>query len=157
MQKDLSLTKIRSIHFLIVVTTLSSCVISKKSTDNSVIKTVSNDTGVVKEAAEFAVAVTFDKVKKDFNANDVEDAVMRKKIITLGSSVYVTYKSGSDFEIPDSNVTFKTITLFGVTEVIYDFATIPRQITNNTKNRRDYYFVRLSDRIYYRRRQVPMM
>ena len=144
-------------YFLLVVTVLSSCIVSKKSTDNSVIKSVNKDTGLVKEAAEFAVTVTFDKVKKDFNADDIEDDVMRKKIISLGSSVYVTYKNGSYYEIPDSNVTFKTITLFGVTEIIYDFATMPRQFNDNTKNRRDYYFVKLADRIYYRRRQVPMM
>lgn len=151
------MTKTLFIYFVILATGLPSCIVSKKSTDNSVIKFVNKDTGLVKEAAEFAVSVTFDQIKKDFNAKDVQDDVMRKKIISLGSSVYVTYKNGSYYEIPDSNVTFKTITLFGVTEVIYDFATMPRHFNDDTKNRRDYYFVKLADRIYYRRRQIPMM
>jgi hypothetical protein len=118
---------------------------------------VAKDTGLIKDASEFAVSLTFGQIKKDFNAKDVQDDVMRKKIISLGSSVYVTYKNGSGYEILDSNVTFKTFTLFGVTEIIYDFATIPRHFNDDTKNRREYYFVKLADRIYYRRRPIPMM
>jgi hypothetical protein len=142
---------------ILFVTVSSGCVISKKSTDKSVIKYVSKNTELVKAAAEFAVSVTYDQVKKDFLAKDVHDKDMRNKIVSLGSSVYVAYKSDSPYEILDSNVTFKTITLFGVTEVIYDFAATQRKFTENTKNRQEYYFVKLADRIYYRRRPIPMM
>jgi hypothetical protein len=136
---------------------LTSCIISKKGTDKSVIKYVRKNIDVVKEAAEFSVKVTYDQTKNDFNAQDVHDEAMRKKIISLGSSVYVTYAGKSYYEIPDSNVAFKTITLFGVTEVIYDFATIPRIVYDNTNNRQQYYFIKLADRIYYRRRPIPIM
>src|SRR5262249_38326206 len=135
----------------------SGCTLSKKSTDKSVTKYVLQNTGLVKEAAEFAVKVTYEQSNKGFNAKDVQDPTMKRKIESLGSSVYVNYEGGAQYEIPDSSVTFETITLAGVTEIVYDFATKPREFSNNTRNRREYYFVRLTDRIYYRRRPIPMM
>lgn len=151
------MTKTANIYSLLIIITLTGCIISKKSTDTSFIRYISKDTIAVKDAAEFAVSVTFENVKREFNVPDVEDTRMRKKIAALGSSVYVYFKNSCNYEIADSNVTFKRITLFGVTEVIYDFATTPRLFGNNNDNSKDYYFVRLTDRIYYRRRQVPMM
>ena len=119
------------------------------------IKKVSKNIDLVKEAAEFAVSVTYSQTPKEFSAIDVQDPVMRKKIASLGTSVQVVYESGS--EIPDSNVTFKTLTLFGVTEIIYDFAARDRDFEYKNKSGRDYHFSKLGDRIYYRRRPVPMM
>jgi hypothetical protein len=133
------------------------CLFSKAYTDKSIIDKVSKDTAGVKQAAEFAVSVTYGQEIKEFLANDVVDKEMRNKISVLGAHVYVTYAAGSAGEIPDSNVTFKTITLAGVTEIIYDFAGRPRVFPENTTNRKSYYFIRLADRIYYRRRLFPMM
>jgi hypothetical protein len=144
-------------YCVIAVTILPACTISKNSTDNSAIKHVTKNIQKVKEAAEFAVSVTLKESKKEFDATDVQDENMRKKILSLGSIVEVSYNNGSSYEIPDSNVTFKTITLFGVTEVIYDFAAAPRHFNDNTSNRKGYYFVKVAERIYYRRRQIPMM
>jgi uncharacterized protein YktB (UPF0637 family) len=141
--------------FIFVI--FSSCIISKKSTDNSVTKYVTKNSSMVKEAAEFAVSVTYDHSKKEFWVKDVEDKSMRSKIASLGNHVSVTYANSSYYEIPDSNVTFMSMTLFGVTEIIYDFASTPREFVNKTENRKQYYFVKLTDRIYYRRRQIPMM
>ena len=141
---------------VLLTTALSSCIISKKTTDNSITSYVTKNVTSVKEAAVFAVSVTYDKSTKNFWAKDVVNKSMQKKIASLGNEVIVTY-SGSYYEIPDSNVTFKSMTLFGVTEIIYDFAATPRHFNNNTENRKQYYFVKLADRIYYRRRQIPMM
>ena len=149
------MSKATFIYFLFILTLFQSCVHSKKSTDRVITKNVTKNPEKVKEAAEFAVSITLDQTKKEFTANDIQDAEMRSKINSLGSYVYVNYKDAN--EIPDSNVTFKTITLFGVTEIIYDFAANTRDFSNNTKNKRFYYFVKLADRVYYRRRQIPMM
>ncbi len=120
-------------------------------------KYVSNNIELVKEAAEFSVSTTYNQSKNDFLAKDILDKKMRDKITSLGVSVNVAYKEGDYSEVPDSSVTFKTMTRFGVTEIIYDFATAQRTFADNTKNRQNYYFVKLADRIYYRRRQIPMM
>lgn len=145
------------IFFILFITGLTSCILSKKATDKSVTKYVSNNNELVKEAAEYSVSVTYNQSKKEFLAKDVLDKEMRDKITSLGVSVYVAYKDGPYSEIPDSSVTFKTMTLFGVTEIVYDFAETERTFADNTKNRQEYYFVKLADRIYYRRRPIPMM
>ena len=144
------------IETFLIAFTFPGCIISKKSTDKSVTKYVTKNLSVVREAAEFSVSVTYNNSKKEFLAKDVQDKTMRDKIASLGTNVSVTY-AGSYYEIPDSNVTFKSITLFGVTAVIYDFAATQRDFANNTENKKQYYFVKLADRIYYRRRQIPMM
>jgi hypothetical protein len=145
------------IFTLLFSISLTSCIHSKKATDKSVTKYVSNNIELVKEAAEFSVSTTYNQSKKDFLAKDILDKKMRDKIKSLGVSVNVAYKDGDYSEIPDSSVTFKTMTLFGVTEIIYDFAKAQRTFADNTKNRQNYYFVKLADRVYYRRRQIPMM
>lgn len=141
--------------FLIITST--SCILSKRATDRSIKKSLTKNPARVKEAAEFAVSVTYGKKETSFEAKDVVDKDMREKINRLGSSVRVHYKDGDYSEIPDSNVTFVTITLFGVTEIIYDFASVARNFTDQTNDWKQYYFVKISDRIYYRRRPVPMM
>lgn len=145
------------IFFIFLSTGLTSCILSKKATDKSVTKYVINQTELVKEAAKFSVSMTYNKSKKDFLAKDILDKKMREKITSLGVSVYVAYEDKNFLEIPDSSVTFKTMTLFGVTEIIFDFAVAQRTFADNTTNRKEYYFIKLADRIYYRRRPIPMM
>ena len=83
---------------------------------------------------------------------------MRGKIASLGTEVSVVYKNGGYYEIPDSTVTFESITLLmGVTEIVYDFAYNPRSFSNNGSRNGEYYFVKVADRIYYRKRPFPMM
>lgn len=132
------------------------CILSKHATDKAMRKHVANNPSIVKEAAEFAVSITLNKSQTEFFSEDVQNKKMREKIASLGSYVTVTY-SGNDYEIPDSNVTFKTITLFGVAEIVYDFAAKARVFADQTENKKQYYFVKLAERIYYRRRPVPMM
>lgn len=144
-------------YFFLFLPLFQGCILSKKSTDRAITRNIIKNPEKVKEAAEYAVSVTLDQAKKEFSANDIQDAEMRSKINSLGSTVNVNYKDVYVHEIPHSNVTFKTITLFGVTEIIYDFAANPREFSNDTKNKRYYYFVKLADRVYYRRRQIPMM
>ncbi|HEX6171095.1 MAG TPA: hypothetical protein VFZ33_15510 [Chitinophagaceae bacterium] len=142
---------------IIFTTIFTGCVLGKKSTDKSKIFYASQNTALIKEAAGFAVLVTYGETEDNFLAKDVQNKEMRNKITSLGSSVEVTYNNSRTGEIPDSNVTFITITLFGVTEVIYDFALREREFSDDTKNKNEYYFVKLADRIYYRRRPIPMM
>jgi hypothetical protein len=150
--------KINSFIFLFILSTyLTSCILSKRATDKSVTKYVGNNIDLVKEAAEFSVSITYDQNKRKFLAKDIPDKNMKDKVMSLGVSVYVAYSDKTYSEIPDSCVTFKTMTLFGVTEIVYDFAATQRSFGDNVQNRKEYYFVKLADRIYYRRRKIPMM
>ncbi len=73
-------------------------------------------------------------------------------------SVNVTYNNGGEREIRDSIVTFRNSGLFyGESEIIYDFAINKRHFTKNGNPKSEYYFVKVTDRIYYRRRPISMM
>jgi len=137
---------------LFVATLISGCMVSKRAADKLTTNYISKNKGLVKESVEFAIGVTYDRAKHDFLASEIVDEAMRKQIASLGSSVYVSHKYGDEYEIPDSNVTFKTVTPFGIIEIIYDFAFIEREFTEDRKHRDEYYFVKVADRIYYRRR-----
>jgi hypothetical protein len=144
------------IFFIFLSTGLTSCILSKKAIDKSVTKYVINHTVPVNVAAKFSVSITYNKSKKDFLAIDILDKKMRKNT-SLGVSVYVDYENKYFTEIPDSSVTFKTMGLFGVSEIIYDFVVAQRTFADNTENSKEYCFIKLGDRIYYRRRPIPMM
>jgi hypothetical protein len=137
---------------LFILTLISGCIVPKRAADKVITNYVSKNTELVKESVEFAIGVTYNQPKHDFLASDVLDEAKRKQIASLGSSVYVTYQHGDEYEIPDSNVTFKTITPFGITEIIYDFALTQREFADDRQQRDEYYFVKVADRIYYRRR-----
>jgi hypothetical protein len=137
----------------------SSCFISlsKKSTDKITITFIKQNPELIKQAVEYSILATLGEKPNDFKADDIVDPEMRKKIKSLCNTVNVSYKITGYGEIPDSNVVFKTITLFGVTEVVYDFSATEREFRDNTSNPKDYYFIKVSDRTYYRRKPVPIM
>lgn len=133
------------------------CIGSKKTLDSTTISYASKHQELVKEAATYAISRTFNNSSHGFQAKDVEDKEMRKKIISLCNSVFVSYKDGPYSEITDSCVSFESITLFGKTQIIYDFAARERSFPDNTINRSQHYFVKVADRIYYKREPIPMM
>src|SRR5678815_3158845 len=110
---------------------ISGCMIPKRAADKLITNYVSKNTECVTEAVRFAIGTTYNRSEHDFLASEVSDEAMRNQIASLGPSVYVTYKDGDEYEIPDSNVTFKTITPFGVTEIIYDFALAQREFADD--------------------------
>ncbi len=144
--------------FIFVIIAFHGCIMSKKSTDRAVIDHLYKNPTLVRECAEFAVGFSIGHKIKEFQPAVIEDKYFRSKLLSLGSTVYINYKANPySTELPDSNVTFKTITLFGVTEVVYDFAQAERTFTDDVTNRKNYYFKKVAERVYYRRRQLPMM
>ena len=107
---------------------------------------------MVKAGVGFDIGTTCERTEHNFLAPEVSSETIRNQIASLGSLVYVTYDANGECEIPDSNVTFKTITPFGVTEIIYDFALTKREFETNREHRDEYYFVKVAYRIYCRRR-----
>jgi hypothetical protein len=143
--------------YLLVISISSSCGVTKKGADRANTKFIRKNLNSIKDAAEFAVQATYNNSKRTFIASEVNDKVMRRKIQAIGNEVSVSFKERTYSEIPDSVVTFERMTLLGVTEVIYDFAEIPRILMDNTTNKQEYYFIKIADRVYYRRRPIPMM
>lgn len=120
------------------------------------IKYITKNTGLVREAAMFFIDVDNNKIKSTPGSKKEFDKWM-KKVRCLGSSVEVAYGTNGNREIYPFTVIFKETTLFGITEVIYDFASDTRHFPEVTDNPQAYYFIKVSDRIYYKRRQIPMM
>lgn len=136
----------------------SSCTAIRKSKNRSSINFASRNTELVKECAAFAIAATAGTKITTFRPEDITDKKMRKKIASLGSEITVNYRGHDNYEIPDSTVTFEsTSVLMGITSFIYDFANNPRTYPNSGSRKGDYYFVKIADRIYYRKRAFPMM
>jgi len=132
-----------------------SCVIPKEAADSLIIKKIKHDPGSIREAAGFAIGQTYSTDIRYFDANEISDENMRTKISQIGNTISVSYDDTLDEFIPDSMVTFTSLTPFGKTEIIYDFALRQRTFANNTANRNDHYFIKVSDRIYYRRSPLP--
>ncbi|MEO7044159.1 MAG: hypothetical protein ABI091_02545 [Ferruginibacter sp.] len=148
----------RILYSIFFISIFSGCIISKRAKDKSITRYARNNQEFIKEAATFSIAVTLDKHDKKFYVKDVEDSQMRTKISSLGTSVTVTFqKDLFPQEIPDSNVTFYSVTNQGLLEVIYDFASRDRIFPDNVSSKSNYYFVKVADRIYYKRSYIPQM
>lgn len=134
---------------------LESCVIPKEAADSLIIKKIKHDPGSIREAAGFAIGQTYATDIRYFDASEIADENMRNKISQIGNKITISYDDTLDEIIPDSIVSFSSLTPFGTTEIIYDFALRQRIFPNDIDNRNDHYFVKVTDRIYYRRNLLP--
>ena len=136
----------------------TSCSLIRTSKNKSSIKFAQKKADLIKECATFAISVTLDSKTTSFTLENIKDKKIKRKIASLGNAISVAYFNGGNYEITDSIVTFKTTSLLmGVTEFIYDFASNPRNFSNSGSRISEYYFVKVADRIYYRKCPFPMM
>ena len=136
----------------------NSCSVIRKSKNKSAINFARKHTALIRECAVFAVSVSEEQNINRFTVTDIKDRGMRKKMASLGLNISVSYSDGGNYEIHDSIVTFETTSVsMGVTEIIYDFAYHPRDFPGSGTRESDYYFVKVAERVYYRKRPFPMM
>jgi hypothetical protein len=136
--------------------------LSKEALDRSTIEYGIKNANVIRELAEFAVANTLDKKQKTFLTDTLSNKTIRKKFNRngYGGVVTVTFKNADNDILDgviDSTVIFEQTTLRGITEIIYDFAADKKKFEDNKTSPRQFVFLNVTDRIYYRRRQIPMM
>jgi len=149
--------------FLFFLTLFSfSCSTSKETFDNSIVNYGIKKQKIIQELAEYAIAYTIDKPQKLFSTDTLSNKDIKKKFNRngYGGLVTVTYKNIDNnkiFGLIDSTVIFKQTTLKGVTEIIYDFGAKERQFEDDKTNSDRYVFLTVTNRIYYRRRPIPMM
>jgi len=128
---------------------------SKEDKDISEVSFARKNAELIKEMAEYAVMFCKTNKISSFSTEQVEDKMARKKLSQLGGTISVFY-SGNDY-VSDSVVTFKYITIpHGVLEYVYDFATFPKN-TGDEKQPGEEVRIQVTERIYYVRRQFPMM
>jgi hypothetical protein len=134
------------------------CTTIRKSKNRSAINFIKKNETLIKDCVAFSISATLDSKTTSFTPDDITDKKVRKQIASLGAKIYVIYNGRDNYEIPDSTVTFHNTSIaMGVTEIVYDFANTPRSFPDNGSNKGDYYFVKVTDRIYYRKRAFPMM
>lgn len=136
----------------------NSCSIIRKSKNKSSINFARERIELIKECATFAISETIEKKINHFTVENIEDKIIRRKVASLGNNISVIYRGRGYYEIPDSTVTFEsTSIMMGVTEIVYDFAYNQRSFSSSGSRNGEYYFVKVADRIYYRKRPFPMM
>jgi hypothetical protein len=129
--------------------------------DKSIVKHGIKRIDKIKELAEYSVGYTIDKKIKSFKTDTLYNKIRREfNRNGCGGVVTVTYSSKDNNQIIgllDSSVIFKQITFRGITEIIYDFSANKKQYYNDTSNIEQFVFLKVGERIYYRRRPVPFM
>jgi hypothetical protein len=111
---------------------------------------------LIKEMAEYAVMFCIENKVSEFNTLTIADNKIRKKMARLGETIYVTYSNSCCFS--DSSVTFHEVSIGqGVREFIYDFKTKPRNDGSEPYISKESATIRVSERIYYRKRPFPVM
>ena len=148
----------RRVFVIFILFTFSGCIISKRAKDRSVIKYARNNQEYIQKIVAFSLEATLDKKIKGFEVSEIQDSEMRDKTKRLGTFINITYqKSNYPQEVPDSFVTFSSSSLLGLIEVIYDFASQERNFPNDVSSKSNYYFVKVTNRIYYKRSYRPLM
>jgi hypothetical protein len=112
---------------------------------------------MVREVVGHVLSASVQQKENNFTADQFTDKEMRKKIESLGRQVNIFYRNTLNSVGADSIVIFKSITPLGTTEVIYDFAAEERNFPENKKKPKEFYFVKVAERIYYLRRRVSLM
>jgi hypothetical protein len=108
------------------------------------------------EAVKFSLGVTYNSDLRNFPSSGVNDSIMRKKIESLGSEVYVKYEKGNaPANLPDSTVIFTSFHDIGTIEIIFDFATKERDLHGLIPKERSFYLKKVGERTYYRRGPEP--
>jgi hypothetical protein len=130
------------------------CSAPKTAVDHRYTSYAKKDSLLIKEMAEYALLFSIENNTRSFEADHIADKKIRRKMSSLGNTVDISYYSSMD--ITDSSVVFKSITLGGVKEYIYDFSTRPKMLGSDTAGSRQP-TIQVTQRIYYRRRPFPMM
>jgi hypothetical protein len=112
---------------------------------------------LVREVVGYVLSVSLQQKENNFTADQFTDREMRKKIESLGWQVNVFYRNTLNSVASDSIVTFKSITPLGTKEVIYDFAAVERNFPEKKERPKEFYLVKVAERIYYVRREVALM
>jgi hypothetical protein len=152
----LKLFAIKTGIFFSALLIFQSCGLSKLATDELMVAGIRNKESTVIDAAKFSIGVTYNSSIRNFASAGIKDSMMRKKIESLGSEVFVKYLPENDpGSIPDSTVIFTSYHDFGKVEIIFDFGTQERDIPQLITEKKRHHIKKVSARTYYRRGPEP--
>lgn len=135
------------------------CGTSRKNFRRPDLSYLSRNEAELWDLARYAVAHSRDGGPQSLQVDTIADAGLRRRFSAWGRQVYVVY--GAHAQPPlgslDSVVIFSTVRLSGVQEVIVDFAAKPKDLAEQFHSRKEPYLLRVSERIYYRKKEFPWM
>src|SRR5690349_2456741 len=121
-------------------------------------KVVKNNPRRLKEAVAFSIGQTYDSPLRQFAARDIADSAMRSTVQSFGQNVYVNYRNtDAPHSVPDSVVVFTTSVDFGTIDIIYDFATNERGLTDYFSKQPTAFLEKVDSRTYYRRAKSSLV
>lgn len=137
------------------------CLSSRESMDNSYVKSGIKNEATITGLATLAVGYSLETNIHRFRTDTLPDPETRKKFKKSGYGGLVTVTFANNNYRPlydniDSTVIFESITFRGVIEIIFDFAAVKKNLSDDTAAN-DCVLKRITDRIYYRRRPFPLM
>ena len=128
------------------------CILPKRAVDEIMIQSLKVRKSEIREAVEFSIGITYNSDLRQFPVDGINDSIMRKKMESLWSEVYVNYHNqDAPATVPDSTVIFTSIHEFGSIEIIFDFATNEREISTFLAKKSYSQLKKVGDRTYYRR------
>lgn len=145
------------LSFSILCLFLHGCVLSRSGMDRDRTGYLRQNPELVREVVGYVLSVSLQQKENNFTAEQFTDKAMRKKIESLGRLVTVYYRNSFNSAGSDSIVIFKSITPLGTTEVIYDFAAVERSFPEKKEKPKEFYLIKVAERIYYVRREVALM
>ena len=146
---------------LFLALALPACFGSRESADSSYVKSGLKNEATITELATMAVAYTLETNIHQFRTDTLSDKEIRKKFRKSGYGDLVTVTFAKNnyrtlYDNIDSTVIFERVSFKGAIEIIYDFAAVKKNLSDDTASN-DYILKRITDRIYYRRRPFPLM
>jgi hypothetical protein len=137
---------------------LPSCVSSKKAATFPNTDFLRENAGEIETLVKDCLLFGRDNGVTFFDIDSLTNTTTKKKLSSYAASVQIVYSSNYAGAFTfDSTVVFTRITLAGVREVIFDFAEKTKELDVYFTSRRNPYLIKVTDRIYYRRRPFPMM
>lgn len=140
-----------------------SCNVEKSWIDKDNVRQKAKNAAGITELANDAVAYATREGSRYFVADTLHDQAMKARFSKYGyryDKVTVTFQ-GQDTCVfcdnLDSTVIFRTLTLRGIIETVYDFAVNKRTFKDDGPYGATVVFHHVSGRIYYRRQPFPMM
>lgn len=137
---------------------LPACMSSKKAATVPNTDYLRENAGEIEKLVKDCLLFGRDNDVTLFDIDSLTNTATKKKLSSYAALVQIVYSSNYAGAFTfDSTVVFTKITLAGVREVIFDFAEKTKDLDVYFTSRRNPYLIKVTDRIYYRRRPFPMM
>lgn len=149
--------RIHPFLFILLTICFNSCkIFNPDASDRKMERYVNRKAAFVQQASNYFISLDTTTLKANTPALKEHNKMLRK-LRRIGNQVKVTYTDHTLDEEPDSTVIFQNWSFWRISEVMYDFSSKERDLINCSWGKGGDRFVKAGNRIYLRRRSVPLM